>query len=87
MFLENSRIVTPKRHRAKFFGHNILSHFRPVVHLPCLVGADSPDNHVIAVPDAERQPYIPTPTAEDTFNCVEFSCNGGAVCAGQLGCD
>jgi len=70
-FLERSRIVAPKRHRAKFSGHNILSHFRPVVCLPCLVEADSPDDHVVAVPDADRQPYIPTPTAEDVFGELE----------------
>lgn len=71
LFLERSRIVAPQRHRAKFFGHNLLSHFRPVVHLPCLVRADSPDEHVVAVPDDERQPFIPTPVAEDVFGELE----------------
>lgn len=70
-FLERSRIVTPQRHRAKFFGHNLLSHFRPVVHLPILVEADSPDRHVVAVPDENRQPYIPALTAEDVFGELE----------------
>jgi len=70
-FLERSRIVAPQRHRSKFFGHNLLSHFRPVVPLPCLVEADGPDEHVVAVPDEERQPYIPEKTADEVFGELE----------------
>jgi hypothetical protein len=64
-YLERKRIMSPVRARPRYQADALRSHFRPVKHLPVLLGPDSPATRVLTQDDRDRIPYLPVtgPTA------------------------
>jgi len=56
-YLERKKILSGRRHRPKHWYKASVSHRRPVVVLPELLGTDGPQDRVITLPEEERRAY------------------------------